>query len=161
MKYISHYIKFSVLIPENGSAFLPNIPRNVDIFFFKILKHFSFFLPVRANCNWRWVWITGRMVLALGNWNTFSEKLVSVPFCPLKTSYEITWDGTQDSAMRDQRLTEENKPKLYIKMRNYFIYKTAARFIPHTIHTLHNAKTRLHVPYGELIMVHCEDPNQT
>jgi hypothetical protein len=84
-----------------------------------------------------------------------------VPLCPLKTSYEITWDGTQDSAMRDQRLTEENKPKLYIKMQNYFIYKTAALFIPHIMHTLHNAKTRLHVPYGEMITVHCEDRIQT
>jgi hypothetical protein len=51
----------------------------------------------------------------VGKPNTFREKHVSVPHFPSKNSYEITWDGTQDSAMRDQRFREENKPKLYIK----------------------------------------------
>jgi hypothetical protein len=56
----------------------------------------------------------------------YSYRNITVLFCPTKTSYAITWEGTRAYAMRGRRFTEENKPKLYINMRNYFIYQATA-----------------------------------
>ena len=95
---------------------------------------FFTFLLVRATCNWRWVWIIGGMILMFGNRILLERNMSQCHIFHKKISYEIAWDGTQDSAMRDQRFTEENKPKLYIKFEIILFIRRQPVSFP-TLHT--------------------------